>query len=179
MTLHADSRTGVFCQPECAAAPGDPAVTRRFDSAREALAAGFRPCRDCAPLLTGIADPAWLLPLMSEVEADPARRWHDHDLDMMGIDPTMVRRWFVANHGLTFHAYTRLRRLGSALKQIQHGEPVERAALLRDRHRVGAELEAPGCVGRVGLQHPVPSLRWQRYRRHTCTWIDPPSCQCR
>jgi AraC family transcriptional regulator of adaptative response/methylated-DNA-[protein]-cysteine methyltransferase len=129
MALHADSRTGVFCQPECAAAPGDPSVTRRFDSAREALAAGFRPCRDCAPLLTGIADPAWLLPLMSEVEADPARRWHDHDLDMMGIDPTMVRRWFVANHGLTFHAYTRLRRLGTALQQIQHGEPVSRAVI--------------------------------------------------
>jgi AraC family transcriptional regulator of adaptative response/methylated-DNA-[protein]-cysteine methyltransferase len=129
MALHADSRTGVFCQPECAAAPGDPAVTRRFDSAREALAAGFRPCRECAPLLTGIADPAWLLPLMSEVEADPARRWHDHDLDMMGIDPTMVRRWFVANHGLTFHAYTRLRRLGTALQQIQHGEPVSRAVV--------------------------------------------------
>ena len=129
MAFHADSRTGVFCQPECASAPGEAAVTRHFATARDALAAGFRPCRDCAPLLTGIADPAWLLPLMSEVESDPARRWHDHDLDMMGIDPTMVRRWFIANHGLTFHAYTRLRRLGMALRQIQHGEPVSRAVV--------------------------------------------------
>ena len=129
MALHADTRSGVFCQPDCAAAPRDPALTRRFDTARDALAAGFRPCRDCAPLLTGIADPAWLLPLMSEVEADPARRWHDHDLEVMGIDPAMVRRWFIANHGLTFHAYTRLRRLGMALQQIQHGEPVRRAVV--------------------------------------------------
>jgi AraC family transcriptional regulator of adaptative response/methylated-DNA-[protein]-cysteine methyltransferase len=102
---------------------------REFERAREALAAGFRPCRSCTPLLTGVADPPWLIPLMSEVESDPGRRWHDHDLEMMGMDAGTVRRWFIANHGLTFHAYTRLRRLGSALKQIQHGEPVERAVV--------------------------------------------------
>ena len=129
MEFKADSRSGTFCLPTCASAPGDGPETRRFDSARDALAAGFRPCRECAPLLTGIADPPWLLPLMSEVEADPARRWHDHDLEMMGIDPAMVRRWFIANHGLTFHAYTRLRRLGTALRQIQHGQPVASAVL--------------------------------------------------
>jgi len=81
------------------------------------------------PLKTGLADPAWLLPLMSEVEQDPGRRWHDHDLTMMGLDPSGVRRWFIANHGLTFHAYTRLRRLGLALQQIQHGTPVNEAVV--------------------------------------------------
>ena len=35
----------------------------------------------------------------------------------------------MANHGLTFHAYTRLRRLGLALRQIQHGEPVKQAVV--------------------------------------------------
>lgn len=129
MEFRANSRTGTFCLPDCDRAPADGPDLRRFDTARDALSAGFRPCRDCAPLLTGIADPSWLLALMSEVESDPARRWHDHDLEMMGVDPTMVRRWFIANHGLTFHAYTRLRRLGAALRQIQHGEPVSRAVL--------------------------------------------------
>ena len=100
-----------------------------FASARDALSAGFRPCKHCTPLRTGTADPPWLVPLMSEVEAEPGRRWHDHDLEMMSLDPSMVRRWFVANHGLTFHAYTRLRRLGTALQQIQHGEPVSRAVV--------------------------------------------------
>lgn len=129
MELKANTSTGKFCLPECKKAPGKTSVTRLFDSARDALAAGFRPCKTCTPLLTGIADPAWLVPLMHEVESEPGRRWHDHDLEMMGLEPGMVRRWFVANHGFTFHAYTRLRRLGAALRQIQHGEPVNQAVV--------------------------------------------------
>jgi len=127
--LRADIASGRFCLPECERAPDSGPGTRPFESARDALAAGFRPCSQCSPLLTGIADPPWLVPLMSEVEGDPGRRWHDHDLEMLGLDPDRVRRWFVANHGLTFHAYTRLRRLGAALKQIQLGESVGQAVL--------------------------------------------------
>ena len=125
----ANVNTGTFCLPECRKAPGKRAARRDFEHARDALAAGFRPCRTCTPLLTGIADPAWLVPLMHEVESEPARRWHDHDLQMMGLEPDIVRRWFVANHGFTFHAYTRLRRLGAALRQIQHGEAVNEAVV--------------------------------------------------
>lgn len=129
MIFRADIATGVFCLDECPRAAAAGAGAREFESARNALAAGFKPCRECTPLRTGIADPPWLVPLMSEVETDPGRRWHDHDLEMMGLDPDRVRRWFVANHGLTFHAYTRLRRLGLALRQVQTGSPVERAVL--------------------------------------------------
>jgi len=129
MNLLANNKNGTFCLPECKKAPGEGKDSQSFESARDALAAGFRPCKRCSPLKTGIADPAWLLPLMSEAEADPARRWHDHDLEMMSLDPVAVRRWFVANHGFTFHAYTRLRRLGLALRQIQHGEPVSKAVV--------------------------------------------------
>ena len=129
MKLKANTRTGKFCLPRCKKAPGKGSGTRTFETARDALAAGFRPCKTCTPLLTGIADPAWLIPLMSEVESDPGRRWHDHDLEMMRLEPGMIRRWFVANHGFTFHAYTRLRRLGAALRQIQHGEAVTDAVV--------------------------------------------------
>jgi len=129
LNFRANTSNGTFCLSDCKKASGKGPASRSFESARDALAAGFRPCKTCTPLLTGIADPPWLIPLMSEVEADPGRRWHDHDLDMMSLDPDMVRRWFVANHGFTFHAYTRLRRLGAALKQIQHGEPVKQAVL--------------------------------------------------
>jgi AraC family transcriptional regulator of adaptative response/methylated-DNA-[protein]-cysteine methyltransferase len=127
LTLHANKKTGTFCLPDCGKSTTAGAHHQPFETAREALAAGFRPCKYCSPLKTGIADPAWLVPLMSEVESDPGRRWHDHDLDSMGMDSGTVRRWFIANHGLTFHAYTRLRRLGLALRQIQHGEPVTQA----------------------------------------------------
>ena len=129
MNFRANISKGTFCLPECKKAPGKGPSSRAFESARDALAAGFRPCKYCTPLRTGTADPPWLVPLMSEVETDPGRRWHDHDLEMMSLDPSMVRRWFVANHGLTFHAYTRLRRLGAALMQIQHGESIGKAVL--------------------------------------------------
>ena len=129
MTLLANTSTGIFCQSDCGRAPRKAKHRREFANARDALAAGFRPCKTCTPLKTGVADPDWLLPLMSEVEDDPARRWHDHDLEVMGLDPAAVRRWFIANHGLTFHAYARLRRLGLALRQIQHGTPVTEAVV--------------------------------------------------
>jgi len=129
LNLIANTSTGTFCTEGCTDTTHDADIGRAFDTARNALAAGFRPCRKCSPLKTGVADPAWLVPMMSEVDADPARRWHDHDLELMGLDPAAVRRWFIANHGLTFHAYTRLRRLGQALQQIQHGTPVTEAVV--------------------------------------------------
>jgi AraC family transcriptional regulator of adaptative response/methylated-DNA-[protein]-cysteine methyltransferase len=138
----ANITTGIFCTDDCSEASGEAGGSRAFASARDALAAGFRPCRTCTPLKTGLADPAWLLPLMSEVEGDPARRWHDHDLELMGLDPTSVRRWFVTNHGLTFHAYTRLRRLGLALRQIQHGTPVTEAVVAQGFDSEGVFREA-------------------------------------
>jgi AraC family transcriptional regulator of adaptative response/methylated-DNA-[protein]-cysteine methyltransferase len=129
MNFCANTSNGSFCQQDCSRASKDKRNSQPFETARDALAAGFRPCRTCSPLKTGMADPAWLVPLMSEVDSDPARRWHDHDLEMMNLDPAAVRRWFVANHGFTFHAYSRLRRLGLALRQIQHGEPVNTAVV--------------------------------------------------
>ena len=43
-------------------------------------------------------------------------------------DPARVRRWFLRNHGLTFQAYQRARRLGLAFGQIRQGEKWEGAA---------------------------------------------------
>ena len=127
MTLIANTNTGIFCLPDCGNVSGGAGDSRAFETGRDALAAGFRPCKKCTPLKTGCTDPDWVPPLMSEVETDPARRWHDRDLEVMGLDPVAVRHWFIANHGLTFHAYTRLRRLGLALRQIQRGAPVTEA----------------------------------------------------
>ncbi|MDT8319813.1 MAG: methylated-DNA--[protein]-cysteine S-methyltransferase [Xanthomonadales bacterium] len=129
MELLTDSRSGVFCRADCDKASAKSADCRPVSSAREVLAAGYRPCPACKPLQSGAADPDWLPALMAEIDSDPARRWHDQDLANTGLDPAAVRRWFIANHGLTFHAYTRLRRLGLALRQIQHGTPVTEAVI--------------------------------------------------
>ena len=63
--------------------------------------------------------PKWLQGLLEQVENDPNLRLTDHDLRQLGVPPSRVRRWFKTNHGMTFQAYLRARRLSSALGQIQ------------------------------------------------------------
>ena len=119
--------TGEICRSDCSEAAADPGPLREFKSVRDALAAGFRPCRSCRPLHAEQHDPEWLTPLLADVEADPPRRWHDEDLARRGLEPAQVRRWFSEHHGMTFHAYCRLRRLGRTLQQMQTGCEQSRA----------------------------------------------------
>ena len=58
---------------------------------------------------------------------DPAR-WSDQDMRAAGFSPERVRRWFKQAHGMTFRAYSRARRLGSALGQVNKGSRVSSAA---------------------------------------------------
>lgn len=120
--------TGIFCRPTCSAKKPRPENVEFFSSSREALFAGYRPCRRCRPLEPEGTPPEWLRRLLAEVEEDPGRRWRDRDLRSLGLEPDRVRRWFKATHGMTFHAFTRARRLGLALTRIQDGDKVVDAA---------------------------------------------------
>ncbi len=120
--------TGVFCRPTCTARNPRAENVEYYPSTRDALAAGYRPCKRCRPLEPNGATPEWLEPLLDEVERDPARRWKDADLRKMNLDPGRVRRWFQSNHGMTFHTYQRSRRLGLALGRIRHGDDLTQAA---------------------------------------------------
>jgi len=114
--------TGIFCRPACPARKPARGNVEFYPGPQEALRAGYRPCLRCRPLEPLGATPAWLGPLLDEIEANPARRWTDEDLRRRRLDPTRVRRWFQAHHGMTFHAYHRARRLGLALGRIREGE---------------------------------------------------------
>lgn len=120
--------TGIFCRPTCPARKPLPENLSFFAAAEDALAAGYRPCRRCRPLEDGGSVPTWLRPLIDDVEADPSRRWTDQDVRDRGLSPARVRRWFQKTHGMTFHAYSRARRLGAALGRVREGEAVSRAA---------------------------------------------------
>jgi AraC family transcriptional regulator of adaptative response/methylated-DNA-[protein]-cysteine methyltransferase len=121
--------TGIFCRPSC------PARKPKFDNVEffgriaDALHAGYRPCLRCRPLEYAGTPPRWLRGLLEELDREPERRWRDGDLRQRGLDPTRVRRWFQKNHGMTFHAYQRARRLGGALGRLRHGEAIMEAAL--------------------------------------------------
>ncbi len=120
--------TGIFCRPTCPAKKPRPENVHFYGTPREALLSGFRPCKRCRPLEAAGDTPDWLRPLLADLEQDPTRRWRDDDLRQQGLSPERVRRWFQTQHGMTFHAYSRARRLGSALGQVQDGSQVTRAA---------------------------------------------------
>ena len=120
--------TGIFCRPGCPARSPRPENVDFFPRASAALLAGYRPCRRCRPLEHSAAAPEWLRPLLERVDAEPSRRWRDRDLRALGLNPERVRRWFLRAHGMSFHGYSRSRRLGHALGRIQQGDPVTHAA---------------------------------------------------
>jgi AraC family transcriptional regulator of adaptative response/methylated-DNA-[protein]-cysteine methyltransferase len=118
--------TGIFCRPTCPARKPQPANVEYFATAREALAAGYRPCKRCRPLASD-EQPPWVARLLAEVEQDSAPRITDGDLRKRGIDPATVRRYFRRHYGMTFQAFTRARRLGGVLNQIREGGTLDGA----------------------------------------------------
>jgi AraC family transcriptional regulator of adaptative response/methylated-DNA-[protein]-cysteine methyltransferase len=117
--------TGVFCRPSCPARDPRPEHVEFYASTREALVAGFRPCKRCRPLDAEAGTPVWAAQLVARVESDPRARITDADLRTQGLDPAAVRRWFKKTHGMTFQAYCRARRLGDAFAALRAGDPID------------------------------------------------------
>jgi AraC family transcriptional regulator, regulatory protein of adaptative response / methylated-DNA-[protein]-cysteine methyltransferase len=117
--------TGIFCIPSCPARKPLPQNVEFFDSAREALVSGYRPCKRCKPMEAPGASPEWLRPLLDGIEQDPRRRWRDDDLRELGLEPARVRRHFQTKYGMTFQAYMRARRLGEAFTEIRGGAEID------------------------------------------------------
>jgi len=120
--------TGIFCRPSCTARKPRPENVDFFPAGRDALMAGFRPCLRCRPLEPAGSAPPWVQDLLADVEKTPEQRWTDEDLRRRGLHPDRVRRWFQQHHGMTFHAYSRARRLGLAMGRIRHGSDVTTSA---------------------------------------------------
>ncbi len=153
--------TGIFCRPSCPARKPRPDRVDFYASPRDAVLAGYRPCKRCAPMERPGETPEWLRPLLAQVEADPSRRWTDADLRELDLTPERVRRWFQRHHGMTFHAYSRGRRLAVALGRMRGGEQVLESAYEQGYESPSAFAEAfrrvfgmsPGRAGAVAEVH--------------------------
>ena len=120
--------TGIFCRPSCPARKPLPGNVSYFSSTREALFAGYRPCKRCRPLDTDGRPPEWIGRAMNLVNATE-ERIKDSELRRSGIDPFRVRRYFQKHYGMTFQAYCRARRMGGALNQMRQGASLDDIAL--------------------------------------------------
>jgi AraC family transcriptional regulator of adaptative response/methylated-DNA-[protein]-cysteine methyltransferase len=119
--------TGIFCRPACPARKPLPENVEFFASVREAMFAGYRACKRCAPLQAPGTPPEWAAGLIARLDATPDARIRAGDLRALGIDPGRARRWFRSHYGMTFSAFCRARRLSGALATIRQGGSVDDA----------------------------------------------------
>lgn len=120
--------TGIFCRPTCTARKPKEENVEFFKTTKEAILKGYRPCKVCNPLEKLGETPGYIKDILEKLNVNPSTKMKDWDLTQKGIEPSKVRRWFLKNHGITFHAYQRMFRINSAFKKIQNGEPVTSVA---------------------------------------------------
>ncbi len=119
--------TGIFCRPTCPAKP-KAENCEFFASSAEAMGSGYRPCKVCKPLETQGNPPEGIGRLLKYMEENPTVKIKDADLETMDLQPSQVRRWFLKNYKLTFHAYQRMHRANNAFQRMQSGESVTEVA---------------------------------------------------
>lgn len=120
--------TGIFCRPTCTARKPKFENVEFFNTTKEAILKGYRPCKVCKPLENPDETPVGIQSLLNELAADPSLKIKDYNLVERGLEPATVRRWFLKHHGITFHAFQRMFKLNSAFKKLNSGENVTAAA---------------------------------------------------
>jgi len=120
--------TGIFCRPSCPARRPLPQNVDYFSNVREAVFAGYRPCKRCRPFDTDGRPPDWVSRALSLVQ-DSEARIRDSELRKSGIDPFRIRRYFQSHYGMTFQAYCRALRMGEALHELRTGASLDDVAL--------------------------------------------------
>ena len=120
--------TGIFCRPTCTARKPKKENVEFFKTTMEAIIHGYRPCKICNPLVLSGQTPDYIKEILKEISDNPSVKFKDGDLRNKGIEPSNIRRWFIKNHGITFHAYQRMYRINTAFKKIQKGDSITATA---------------------------------------------------
>jgi AraC family transcriptional regulator of adaptative response/methylated-DNA-[protein]-cysteine methyltransferase len=160
--------TGIFCRPSCPARKPRAENVEYVATVSDALFAGYRPCKRCHPLDTGGDLPAWAATLVAEVGADPSNRLTDGELRRRGLEPARVRRFFQRRFGMTFHAFQRANRLGTALSRLREGADVTATGF-----DVGFE-SATGFRDAFARTFGVPPVRGREAEHLTVAWVPSP-----
>lgn len=100
-----------------------------FRAVRDALFAGFRPCKRCRPLEVPGAHPVWAAALIARLEQEPDQRIRDRDLRAAGVAPERARRYFQRRYGMSFHALARGYRLRRAFEHLRRGASLDEVAM--------------------------------------------------
>ncbi len=120
--------TGIFCRNTCTARKPKKENVEYFQDTHKALLHGYRPCKVCHPLDVIGKTPPFINDLLEELDTKDFKRITDWQLREKGFDPIRVRRWFLKNHGITFHTYQRLNRVDQAIGLLKNGANVTQTA---------------------------------------------------
>jgi len=164
--------TGIFCRPTCPARKPLARNVVYYGSVKEAMYAGFRPCKRCRPLEVPGKHPAWAAGLIARLEREPEKRIRDQDLRSAGVSPERARRYFQQRYGMTFHAFARGYRLRRAFEELRRGADLDEVAMTHgfESHSGFREAftrlvgEAPGrsrssdCVTVSWIESPLGPL---------------------
>jgi AraC family transcriptional regulator of adaptative response/methylated-DNA-[protein]-cysteine methyltransferase len=120
--------TGIFCRPTCTARKPKRENVEFFETSKDAILNGYRPCKVCKPLEHLGSTPDYIQKLLDHTEKNPFSRITNYQLVQQKIEPSKVRRWFKTHHGITFSGYQRMIRLNTAYQQLANGETVTAAA---------------------------------------------------
>ena len=120
--------TGIFCRPTCHARKPKPENVVFYETPKQALQGGYRPCKVCHPLEPLGSTPQYIKDIITELHQHPYHKIKDYELTQRGIEPNQIRRWFKKNHQMTFHGYQRMLRINGAFQKISQGEKVTKTA---------------------------------------------------
>ena len=114
--------TSVFCIATCRARKPKKENVEFYTTFKEALDAGFRPCKVCKPTENSHQAPLQVEKAINLVREDPKSKMTDYQLQENDISPTLLRRWFKKHYGITFQAYQRMYRINLALEELKNGK---------------------------------------------------------
>jgi AraC family transcriptional regulator of adaptative response/methylated-DNA-[protein]-cysteine methyltransferase len=174
--------TGIFCRPGCTARTPRRDSVEFFATPRQALLAGYRPCKRCRPLESTEVAPLWVRGLLDRIERDPSARIRAADLRAMQINPARASRWFKQHHGMTFQAFHRARRLGCAMTALRHGNALDHAGAQSGYASLSGFRDAfarhfgqpPGRVRRPQNGDSASDSAASEQRCLVASWLDTP-----
>ena len=116
--------TSIFCIATCRAKKPKLENTEFFYTVKEALNAGYRPCKICRPTENANEAPEQIINAIKMITQNPKIKISDSVLREHEISPEIVRRWFKKNYGITFQAYQRMYRINQAYQELKTGKKI-------------------------------------------------------
>lgn len=125
--VYAVITTGIFCRPSCASRPAKPENIRFFKDVKEAMDAGFRPCKRCQ-YINGGGGTSRLVALANYIEAHADERLTLARLAKIAeLSPSRLQRIFKEAFGISPKVYQDAVRMRGFKQSLKGGDGVTEA----------------------------------------------------